>query len=190
MMMPNWTFRNVLGACLWIAALAVLVVDVVLVRQNRALRDAAAPQIAAGTTLESVSGVDVDGHVARVEMPPARAKLVLFTFSPLCAACQANQPGWANLARIVRRTGTKVLWVSRDPIDVTREYCVTNGIPPTEVIADPPYRTYLQLGLARVPNTIVVGSGGIVDRVWAGRLQESDWQTIASWFRGGGATSD
>ena len=129
-----------------------------------------------------LSGLALDGRVEPVSLPQADSKLLLITFSPGCPACQANQEGWANLASMLKAKGVRVLWVSRDPTDITREYCLKHGIPPTDVVADPPYRTYLQLGLARVPNTVLVGPGGTVEKVWAGRLDQSGWATMFAYF--------
>jgi peroxiredoxin len=75
-----------------------------------------------------------------------------------------------RLANALEPKGVRVLWVSRDPIEVTKEYCLKRGILLSDVLADPPYRTYTQLGLARVPNTVLVDATGTVEKVWPGRL--------------------
>ena len=168
----------------WIAALAVLAENVALFRQNRRLLEAAAPQIAAGTQLQMLSGVTLDGRVEPVSLPSAGSKLLIITFSPGCPACQANQEGWLRLASNAREKGLRVLWVSRDPIEVTREYCLKHGIPLINAVADPPYRTYLQLGLARVPNTVLVGGDGKVEKVWAGLLDQAGRDAMVAYFGG------
>ena len=75
-----------------------------------------------------------------------------------------------------------MLWVSRDPIEITRDYCTKHGIRLSDTLADPPYRTYVQLGLARVPNTLLVGAEGRVEKVWAGRLDQTGWNTMFTYF--------
>ena len=75
-----------------------------------------------------------------------------------------------------------MLWVSRDPIEITRDYCTNRGIRLSDTLADPPYRTYTQLGLARVPNTVLVGAEGRVEKVWAGRLDQASWNTMFAYF--------
>ena len=75
-------------------------------------------------------------------------------------------------------------------IVLTREYCGAQGIPYGDVLADPPEATYEQLGLRVVPRTIVVGPGGIVEKVWSGQLDASEWNEIFSFFSlPGNATS-
>lgn len=178
---PRSKFGKAIEILLWIAALAVLTENIALFRENGRLREAAAPQIAAGTQLQMLSGLALDGRVESVSLPSADSKLLIITFSPGCPACQANQKGWTKLANALEQKGIRVLWVSRDPVEVTREYCLKHGIPLIDVVADPPYSTYVQLGLARVPNTVLV-SGNTVEKVWAGRTDPAGWSSIFAYF--------
>jgi peroxiredoxin len=179
---PRIRFGKALEILLWLAALGVLAENVVLLRQNRRLGDALAPQIAVGTQLRMLSGLLLEGRVEPVSLPSADSKLLIITFSPGCPACQANQDGWSKLASALQQKGVRVLWVSRDPIEVTRDYCLKHAIPFSDTLADPPYRTYTQLGLARVPNTVLVGAEGRVEKVWAGRLDQASWNTMLAYF--------
>jgi peroxiredoxin len=129
-----------------------------------------------------LTGVAFDGLLEPVALPPGDSKLLIITFSPGCPACQANQDGWMRLAGTLEQKGVRVLWVSRDPIEITRDYCLKHGIRLSDTLADPPYRTFAQLGLARVPNTVLVGAGGQVEKVWAGRLDQAGWNTMFSYF--------
>lgn len=180
--MPRIRFGKVIEILLWLAALGVLAENVVLFRQNRRLSDALAPQIAVGTQLRMLSGLSLDGRVEAVSLPSTGSKLLIITFSPGCPACQANQDGWRKLASALDQKGVRVLWLSRDPIEITRDYCLKHGIPLSDTLADPPYRTYLQLGLARVPNTVLVAPGGMVEKVWAGRLDPAGWNSAYTYF--------
>lgn len=180
--MPRIRFGKVIEILLWLAALGVLAENVVLFRQNRRLGESLAPQIAVGTQLRMLSGLSLDGRVEPVSLPSAGSKLLIITFSPGCPACQANQDGWMKLATALDQKGVRVLWVSRDPIEITRDYCTKHGIRLSDTLADPPYRTYTQLGLARVPNTVLVGAEGRVEKVWAGRLDQASWNTMLTYF--------
>ncbi len=159
---PRSPFNRVMEIFLWLVALGVLAENVFLFQQNRRLNEALAPQITAGTQLQML--------------------LLIITFSPGCPACQANQDGWMRLASALEQKGVRVLWVSRDPIEITRDYCLKHGIPLSDILADPPYRTFAQLGLARVPNTLLVGANGTVEKVWAGRLDQAGWDTMFAYF--------
>lgn len=181
--MPRLSLAKTIEILLWVAALGVLVENVGLYRQNRRLQEAVAPQIAAGTQLQMLSGIALDGRIVPVGLPVLGSKLLILTFSPGCPACQANQGKWMNLASTLEQNGgVRVLWVSRDPIEVTKEYCLKRGIPISDVLADPPYRTYTQLGLARVPNTVLMDASGTVEKVWPGRLDQAGWETLFAYF--------
>jgi len=179
---PKTRFSKVMEIFLWLAGLGVLAENIFLFRQNRHLNEALAPQITAGTQLRMLAGIAFDGRLEPVILPAAGSKLLIITFSPGCPACQANQDGWMRLASTLERKGVRVLWVSRDPIEITRDYCTKHGIPLSDTLADPPYRTFAQLGLARVPNTVLVGADGRVEKVWAGRLDQAGWNTMFTYF--------
>jgi hypothetical protein len=53
-----------------------------------------------------------------------------------------------------------------------------HGMRLSNTLADPSYGTYLQLGLARVPNIVVVRGDSTVEKVWVGRLDQSKWDSI------------
>jgi peroxiredoxin len=179
---PKTKVSKVIEILLWLAALGVLAQNFFLLRQNRFLNEVLAPQITAGTQLQMLAGIAFDGHLEPVALPVGNSQLLVITFSPGCPACQANQEGWMKLSDSLKRKGVRVLWVSRDPIDTTRDYCVKHGIPLSDTLADPPYRTFSQLGLARVPNTLLVGAAGRVEKVWPGRLDEAGWTAMFSYF--------
>ena len=186
---PKIRFSKVMEILLWLAGLGVLAENIFLFQQNRRLNEALAPQISAGTRLQMLAGIALDGRREPVVLPAADSKLLIITFSPGCPACQANQDGWMRLTSRLEQKGVRVLWVSRDPIEITRDYCLKHGIRLSDVLADPPYRTHLQLGLARVPNTVLVGPGGPVEKVWAGSLDQNGWNSVFAYFGGGQETA-
>ena len=175
-------FSNVMEILLWLAGLGVLAENIVLLQQNRRLNETLAPQISVGTQLQMLAGMAFDGRLQSVALPSTDSKLLIITFSPGCPACQANQDGWMRLVSTLEQKGVRVLWVSRDPIEITRDYCLKHGIQLSNTLADPPYRTFAQLGLARVPNTLLVGAEGRVEKVWAGRLDQAGWNTMFTYF--------
>src|SRR5712691_9356678 len=179
---PKIRFSKVMEILLWLAGLGVLAENIFLFRQNRQLSEALAPQITAGTQLQMLAGIAFDGRLEPVTLPAAGSKLLIITFSPGCPACQANQDGWMRLANTLEQKGVRVLWVSRDPIEITRDYCLKHGIRLSDTLADPPSRTFAQLGLARVPNTVLVGAEGRVEKVWDGRLDQAGWNTMFTYF--------
>jgi hypothetical protein len=78
---------------IWLAGLGVNAANVLLLRQNRSLQDALAPQIASEAHLDKLAGLTLDGRLQPLAMPSADSKLLIITFSPGCPSCQANQEG-------------------------------------------------------------------------------------------------
>jgi len=179
---PITRFSKVMEIFLWVVASGVLAENIFLFLQNRRLNEALAPQITAGMQLQMLTGIAFDGRLEEVTLPPAGSKLLIITFSPGCPACQANQEGWMKLASILEQKSVRVLWVSRDPIEITRDYCTKHGIRLSDTLAEPPYQTFAQLGLARVPNTLLVGANGTVEKVWPGRLDRAGWNSMFAYF--------
>lgn len=176
------------GSSAFYAVVAALVVGIlienaVLLRQNRTLKSPEIDEVHAGQRFVNLSGVALDGKVQSIALPvEASQHLVIFTFSPGCPFCQKSQPFWAELAKDLRQRGVKVLWVSRDPVAVTNEYCRRVQIPVSNVVADPPNSTFKQLGLQAVPDTIVVGPGGMVEKVWTGAVDSDKSATVFGYF--------
>lgn len=175
-------FTKVMEILIWLAGLGVLAENLLLLQQNRSLREALAPQVTSGMQIETPAGLALDGRFQRFALPSADAKLLIITFSPGCPACQANQEGWMRLAGALEQKGVRVLWVSRDPMEITKDYCLKHGIRLSDTLADPSHRTFVQLGLARVPNTMLVKADGTVEKVWPGRLDQAGWNTMFAYF--------
>jgi peroxiredoxin len=85
-------------------------------------------------------------------------------------------------AELRRRGGWRVVWISRDAVDVTKDYCDDHDIPPIETFADPTYRTYLGFDLWEVPNTLVVDGRGTVEKVFGGELQPARRRELFSYL--------
>jgi len=180
--------RTTLDALFWIAAIALVGANVVLFQQNRALR-----ADAAGTEIQNVvEGRHLQRNLTAATLENAlvpvtfqkRERTLLITFSPTCPHCKANHNNWITIADELRRQGSwRILWVSRDPVQMTRDYCEDSGIPLAETLADPPYRTYSMLDLKVVPNTVVVNSQGVVEKIWAGELTPRGWKDIFQYLQ-------
>jgi hypothetical protein len=180
------TVRNSL---LWCATVGVLILNIVLLRQNRILRtrldSSTGATVTAGQQMHDLAGVSLNGYLRPIALPASPSeRLLIIGFSPNCGYCRANQNRWQVLARGVNeRKGWRVVWVSRDPITLTADYCRTQSIANQDVVAEPPEATYDQLGLRIVPRTIVVGPGGIVEKVWSGQLGPNQWNEVFSFLK-------
>jgi peroxiredoxin len=179
--------NTVLHTLVWFFAAAVFLQNLFLQHQNGQLKELQSTmvskdaylqritsQIGVGQRLRAISGATLDGRFREVALTsdPSRGSLVI-TFSPGCLMCINNEKGWVALASELRSQGWRVIWLSRDPRDVTLQFCQSHGIDMTDVLADPTHRTYEQLALAAVPNTIAIDPRGTIAQIWRGRLEEA-----------------
>lgn len=185
-MKPRRVARTVFNTLLWSLGIAVLLQNIVLTAENRTLRSrllGAHSGTEVGGRLYTLSGITAEGQLVALPMPRSESeRMLIITFSPGCPACLQNQEGWNKLASELRRRGEwRVIWVSRDPVLRTTDYFAGTGIPLSDVFAEPPYRTYAQLGLQVVPKMIVVNSRGVVEKVWTGALDSQQWNSLLSY---------
>lgn len=178
-------WRAFLHAALWCAAVAILAENVLLTLQNRKLRSLPTERVQQGQKLINLAGIGLDGRIQPLKLPSkGEPPLVIATFSPTCPFCQRTEPIWEQMSASLRARGVRMVWVSRDPVELTREYCERIGLPARSVVADPPYHTFQQLGLQFVPLTVIVGPGGVVERRWTGVLSPSEAKQILALLPG------
>ncbi len=170
------------GRALVLIGFGVLTQNVLLMRQNQALRIIRKePLVQPGTRIGTLMGLDLEGRLRNfVFSSKAKKRYLVVTISPNCPTCKANQPQWKELTRKLRDEGSwGVLWVSRGGVAATRTYSTAHALPPQEVIADPLYRTYRGLGLDLVPQMFVVDAAGVVTKSWVGRQPWTDSEVMA-----------
>jgi peroxiredoxin len=176
--------------------LGVLAQNIILQRQNKDIKQAQSKmmpidqctlsltsQITKGRSMHQVSGATLGAEFREINLVSKSSRgSVIMTFSPTCPHCIQNQEGWGILAAQLKSAGWRVVWVSRDPLDMTRKYCKAHGIDSSDVIADPTSRTHDQLDLGVVPFTMVVDADGTIQQVWGGELRQS-WQSVFAYFQ-------
>lgn len=169
-----------------------IVQNLILQRQNHRLKvtptlpPIESLAVSPGKVLREIGGVGLDGKYRSISLPNSSSdKLLLLTFAPGCPGCQDNQPALGALTAEAREHGWRTVWVSRESVEPTVTYCEKNNIPTSETVAVPPYSTYLQLGMTAVPQVITVGPGGIVERVWMGRLDKDTAAHISHYLSQG-----
>ncbi len=178
-----------LDVLLWVAGIALVGTNVFLVQENRSLKAAsyggASPKIVEGKHLpRNMFASTLDSALRPIDFPPAgAARTLLITLSPVCPHCKANHKNWSAIAQELRREGGwRILWVSRDSVEMTKDYAEDAGIPPAETYADPTFRTYTVLDLRAVPNTVVIDARGVVEKVWTGELDAAGWKDVFSYL--------
>lgn len=134
-----------------------------------------------GETLPDFAGVDLNEQYVKLGFDKSQKKRLLITFSTGCPACHANLPNWLTLSGKLDRQQWQVVWLSRDPLEMTREYSSEKNIS-DQILSEFPRRTYNLLGLSMVPQTIVTDSQGKIEKVWVGQLDDRAWADVFSYF--------
>lgn len=179
---------------LWFFAIAVLILNLVLQRQNKHLKEVQSTMVPkslltkdvpveAGRNIKSIGGATLDGRFREVSLASDQNMgTLVITFSPGCVHCLRNLSGWASLAGELKSRGWQIVWVSRDPSGVTLPYCQSHRISLSDVLADTNHRTFDLLGLTAVPNTIVIDQSGTVRQVWRGEINGESWRGVFAYF--------
>jgi hypothetical protein len=167
--------RKSLNFILPLLVLALIAENIILLRQNHRLKTEpplpSALIVHREEPLHDIGGVGFDGKFHTVEMPRSPADhLLVFTFAPRCPECVLSKSADMALSAQAKKLGWRTLWISRGNPEETRAFCDASGIPLEDTLVNPPYSTYLRLGLAAVPQLVAVGGNGKVDEVWLGRL--------------------
>jgi hypothetical protein len=181
------TLRKSLNFLLALLVVALIAENIVLVRQNNRLKTQlplpSALVVHREEPLLDIGGVGFDGKFHTVEMPRSVAEhLLVFTFAPRCPECVLSKSFDASLSEQAKKLGWRTLWISRGSPEETRAFCEANGIPLEEALVNPPYATYVRLGLAAVPQVVAVGENGKVDEVWLGRLTPESAKSAAQFL--------
>jgi peroxiredoxin len=166
---------------------ALIAENIILLRQNQRLKTepplASALAVHREEPLRDIGGVGFDGRFHTVEMPRSAAEhLLVFTFAPRCPECVLSQSADATLSAQAKKLGWRTVWISRGNPEETRAFCDASGIPLEETLVNPPYATYVKLGLAAVPQLVAVGENGKVDEVWLGRLTSESAKSVAQFL--------
>jgi len=179
--------RKSLNFVLPLLVVALIAENLILIRQNNRLKNElplpSALAVHREELLHDIGGVDFDGKFHTVEMPRSSAEhLLVFTFAPRCRECVLSKSFDAELSAQAKKMGWRTLWISRGKPEETRAFCNASGIPLEETLVNPPYATYLRLGLAAVPQVVAVGENGKIDEVWLGRLTSESTKVAAKFL--------
>lgn len=179
--------RKSLNLALSLLVLALIAENIILLRQNHRLKTEpplpSALIVHRDEPLHDIGGVGFDGRFHTVELPRSAADhLLVFTFAPRCPECVLSKSADVALSAQAKKLGWRTLWISRGNPEETRAFCNASGIPLDETLVNPPYSTYLRLGLAAVPQLVAIGQNGKVDEVWLGRLTPESTNSAAKFL--------
>jgi len=181
------TLRKSLNFVLPLLVVALITENIILLRQNHRLKTElplpSALEVHREEPLHDIGGIGFDGRFHPVEMPTSAAEhLLIFTFGPRCSECVLSRSLDASLSAQAKKLGWRTVWISRGSPEETRAFCNASGIPLEETLVNPPYATYLRLGLAAVPQRVAIGENGKVEEVWLGRLTTESAKSAAKFL--------
>jgi peroxiredoxin len=168
----------------WVAALAIFaglatIQIAFLAYQNRELKQAIAQarapaepdRLKPGDRVAPFDAVGGAGGQTRVSYDDEARYLVLIT-STKCQWCTKTLPAWKEIAAQAEGRGVRVVGISLDGEGEMEKYRTENGLNfevvnfPADPAVQATYKAYA------TPQTILVGRGGRVERVWPGALDE------------------
>lgn len=126
--------------------------------------------------------IDKDGlagkkiNILGVDWSKSERTLVL-AVQPKCRFCTESAPFYKQLAeRQFNHSGLKLLALSQFPVDVTKKYLDTLGVPIEEIKQAP----FDSIGIAGTPTLLLIDRSGTVTNLWFGRLkQEQEAEVLA-----------
>lgn len=185
--MSDGRLRKSLNLVLPILVIALIAENIMLLRQNHLLKTESplpsALTVRREQPLRDIGGVGFDGRYHTIELPRSASEhLLVFTFAPRCPECISSKAFDTDLSAQAKKLGWRTVWISRGTPDETRAFCNANGIPLEETLVNPPYGTYVRLGLAAVPQLVAVGENGKVDEVWFGRVTPESAKSAAQFL--------
>ena len=170
----SYAIRKPVAVVLSLGVLAILGLNVALILQNRTLKwEIAAPPALVprvGTTINQLEGVALDGSRLQVPLAGQDDDTLLFVFSTRCGVCDLNWPMWQSITRAIQGKPYRLVYASI-AFTLDREYARQHQIEGATVFAQLDPRLQLELNLTITPLTILFGSNGNVEKVWAGFLE-------------------
>lgn len=164
---------------LWSIILIVLVVVMgveilLLAQENQKLRKALSrPRgpfkvLGPGEKVPSLFGINLEGKELKVEYP-SRQRTVLFWFSPACPSCEENLEFWKEVYRNYSSDNLRFLGVTNFGQDKTSEFVKKTQLEfPILIVSNSSLID--QYKVEAIPQTILIDTNGIVQKVWPGPL--------------------
>lgn len=160
-----------------------LVLDVIfLTLQNKSLKDdlsnmtMARETLHPGETVDSFTIINFNGDSTQIRYSDRGEKYLLFILSTTCPHCEKNIDKWKELARTADKQSCKIIGVSLDSLVGTKLYHEKMGLNFDLFVSDTSFvRKYKIIG---VPETILIGKNGIVEKTWQGELRTEEVSEI------------
>lgn len=170
------------AALSWAMAVALVLCNALLIRQNLQLRALtrkleAEQRVQVGDKFGLLTGAGLDGKAAEVRFDEHGRKKVFLFSSTSCPFCKQQNPMWNQLIEKIDQGKYEVVEIFRDRESVSRvaAYLKANGFSDEAsakifLMGDEPLR---EVKLNSTPITLVVGANGAVEKAWYGLWNSS-----------------
>ena len=172
---------------LWSIILVVLVLAMgveilLLVQENRELRLALkVPReplkvLNPKEKVPPLTGIDLTGKEVKVEYPSSK-KTVLLWFSSDCSSCEDNLEFWRQIYQKRNSEMLRFFGVTTSEVDKTEEFVKKFQLEfPVLVLSD--FSLLEKYRVEVIPQTMLIDSNGVVQKVWPGTLSENHKKEI------------
>ncbi len=130
-----------------------------------------------GDRVDAIEAQSIDGRNTTITYAESGMKYLVLVFSTTCPYCVENIEKWRAIARYCQQEGCSVIGVSVHDIDRTRQYLLDMELP---------FFTVINTGrefadaykITGVPMTILISTGGIIEKTWPGVLSDAHVEDI------------
>ena len=187
-MKTRFEIGAVLATAFVLVALGLVATQIVVIRQNRQLKQQLNAAIAranrsmeapVGTTLRPLHGIDLDGNTKTIEYGRDRRRTLLLVFTPTCPWCAKNWPNWAAIVKSVDPAGVRIVAVDLSST-VTKEFALEHELPVESVLYRPEPKDVRDYKLTLTPQTLLIDRNGVVEKVWTGLFDSEQQPEITS----------
>ncbi|MFH0931276.1 MAG: TlpA disulfide reductase family protein, partial [Candidatus Zixiibacteriota bacterium] len=167
---------------LWSLILIVLIVVMgveilLLVQENQKLRKAlyrprgSFKVLGPGEKVPSLVGINLEGKELKIEYPSSE-RTVLFWFSPVCPSCEENLEFWKEIYRKHSSENLRFIGVTSFGKDNTEDFVKKFQLEfPVLIVSD--ISLLDQYKVEVIPQTVLIDTNGVVQKVWPGPLSEN-----------------
>jgi hypothetical protein len=174
--------NKAVASLMFVFGAVLLLVNVLLVQQNKKLKDLAsrpdlALEVKPGTSLPPLDGFDSNGNRHSIDYGRDSRKTALLVLSPRCRACEESLPNVEAIINGIDRRSFRLAAVSLHS-EGFKEYTSRRGLNQIPILTEVDPKLRVAYNLALTPQIILIDAGGKVEKVWTGVLRGEDRQDV------------
>jgi peroxiredoxin len=163
-----------------------LIVEVVLLKQQnrelksvvRAMASEAMEPLRPGDSVQAVGFQTMDGRRGELSYTDPGKKYLLFVLSTSCPHCERNLDLWSELVTFDGNRRCNIVGLRVDELQPTLDYASQKHLPFSLVSVAVDTGFHRNYRISGVPETILVGGNGRVQRTWPGELNSDQTSEI------------